>query len=93
MELLELRNKKIGGVVRGCSMYEILNDQCGRSAQVGEGEDAAGSGGNLGHTQAVCSTKSGDSQNEWTEDHEIGMGRETGNHTVLPHQGPMVGSE
>lgn len=73
MELLELRNKKTGGVVRACSMYEILNDQYGRRAQVGEGEDAARRGGNLGHTQAVCSTKSGDSQNEWTEDHEIGM--------------------
>lgn len=42
MELLELRNKKIGGVGRGCSLCEMLNDQYGRRAQVGEGEDAAG---------------------------------------------------
>lgn len=44
MELLELRNKKIGGVGRGCSMYEMLNDQYERRAQLGEGEDAAGGG-------------------------------------------------
>lgn len=45
MELLGLRNKKIGEVGRGCSMYEMLNDQYGRRAQLGEGEDAAGGGG------------------------------------------------
>lgn len=49
--------------------------------------------GYFGHTQAVCSTKSRDSQNECTEDHEMGMGRETGNHTILWHQVPTVGSE
>lgn len=74
-------------------MYEMLNDQYERRAQLGEGEDAAGGGGNWEHTQAVCSTKSGDSQNECTEDHEMGMERETGNHTVLRHQGSLVGSE
>lgn len=52
-----------------------------------------GGGSNWEHTQAVCSTKSGDSQNECTEDHEMGMERETGNHTVLRHQGSLVGSE